>query len=335
MSRTIRVFLKSSALALVMVVACTPGAADPTGAAGAGGQTTGLAGTGGPAGSGGSTGQAGTGVAGAGGCVTPPIVQVSWTFMPDATSTQRLSCTQVNAKYIEFFMDTAHTQFPCSPQNGMSTDFLPGKYTPRIFLLDNNNQVIFQGTSPNQFTVPTCGVTSIGNFSIVVPPTGAAGAGGSSGAAGAGGSTGAAGAGGHGGAAGGTAGAGGSGAGGAGGGTGPCNALPIFGIHTCATMACHDANGSSANFNMATPGWEKTLVGRMPKTGGAAGLQTQCGAAGMPYLVAGSSPAKGLFLDKLFSTKPVCGAQMPLLPPTLTPTEMDCVQRWANGLTKP
>jgi hypothetical protein len=144
-----------------------------------------------------------------------------------------------------------------------------------------------------------------------------AGAGGTSGAAGAGGASG-------------TAGAGGTT------GTGPCNAMPIFATHSCAAaMACHDANGSAAGFNMASTGWEKNLVGKYPKAGGAAGLGSACLAAGKPYLVAGSAPATGLFLDKLISAKPACGAQMPLIPPNLTPSELDCVQRWANALTKP
>jgi hypothetical protein len=107
--------------------------------------------------------------------------------------------------------------------------------------------------------------------------------------------------------------------------------LPIFATHNCmVAMACHDASGSAANFNMVANGWEKTLVGRPPKSGGAAGLGSQCLAAGMPYLVAGSNPAKGLFLTKL--NHPSCGQQMPLLPPDLTAQELDCVQRWANGL---
>ena len=86
---------------------------------------------------------------------------------------------------------------------------------------------------------------------------------------------------------------------------------------------------------MASPGWENNLVGKMPKAGGAAGLSSVCAGSGMPYLVAGSSPARGLFLDKLMSTKPACGVRMPLLTSYLNASELDCVQRWANGLTKP
>jgi hypothetical protein len=240
-------------------------------------------------------------------------------------------------QYVEFFLDTNHTQFSCDAYKGSSTDFVPGTYTPRVLLTNASGTIVVQGTGMKAVTVPNCGVASIGGFAIVVPTTGAAGGGGSSGAAGssgtgAGGSGGSSGTGGSGG--GGTGGSSGTGTAGTGGGVGPCNALPIFATHSCASPgACHDAKGTSANFDMASPGWEMKLVGGNPNGGGAAGFGSQCQGKG-PYLIAGSSPARGLFLDKL-AAKPPCGNQMPLLPPTLTATELDCVQRWANGLTKP
>jgi hypothetical protein len=117
------------------------------------------------------------------------------------------------------------------------------------------------------------------------------------------------------------------------GGTGPCNALPISATHQCAFMsACHDAKGTSAGFDMATTGWEKTLVGRTPNKGGSAGFMSLCPSTDV-YLVAGSNPARGLFLDKL-KPNPPCGNMMPALGSALTASELDCVQRWANGLTQ-
>jgi hypothetical protein len=85
---------------------------------------------------------------------------------------------------------------------------------------------------------------------------------------------------------------------------------------------------------MASPGWEKNLVGKNPKGGTPSGGIAAVCPTTMPYLVAGSSPARGLFLDKL-KAKPSCGAEMPLLTDYLNASELDCVQRWANGLTKP
>jgi hypothetical protein len=110
--------------------------------------------------------------------------------------------------------------------------------------------------------------------------------------------------------------------------------MTIFAMHSCAYPgACHDANGTSANFNMATPGWEKNLVGKMPKGGGSSGFASACAQVGMPYLIAGSQPARGLFLEKL-QPKPPCGSEMPVLTTYLSADELACVQTWANGLTK-
>jgi hypothetical protein len=318
-----KMFSRGFALAVMVtvVVGCAAGQAGPPNS-GTGGSSTG-----------GSTGTAGaaSGTGGSAGCASPPIVELSWTLM---SGSSKVTCDQANVKYVEFFMDTAHTQFNCVDGQGMSADFSPGSYTARVWLTDASNQVVFQGSATKLSTVPSCGVASIGNFSIPVQLTGAAGSGGSGGTAGSGGG-GSTGTGGGGGSTG-TGGSGGSsGTGGASGGTGPCNALPIFAVHSCAAMACHDASGTSANFNMASPGWENNLVGKGPKAGGASGLQSSCLSAGKQYLMANTSPAQGLFLDKLKMMKPECGSQMPLLPPTLSASELDCVQRWANGLTKP
>src|SRR5262249_26180316 len=100
--------------------------------------------------------------------------------------------------------------------------------------------------------------------------------------------------------------------------------------------ACHDAKGSAAAFDMKTAGWQNMLVGRVPRPGGSAGIGSSCLNMNYQYLIKGSKPAKGLFLDKLNpdpAFKTPCGDRMPLLPPMLSPQEFDCVQRWANGLT--
>jgi hypothetical protein len=136
-------------------------------------------------------------------------------------------------------------------------------------------------------------------------------------------------------------GGGGSGDTGAGGTTGaagtagaPCDAqTEVFSKHFCTTAnACHDAAGTAANFEMASADWQTHLVGVFPKGGGT--LASMCTGVNMPYLVAGSQPATGLFLEKLTPQKP-CGVQMPNLPPLLNATELACVQSWANALTKP
>jgi hypothetical protein len=120
---------------------------------------------------------------------------------------------------------------------------------------------------------------------------------------------------------------------GGGGGSGPCDPAPIFAEKAC--VACHDKTGAFGGFDMATAGWEARMVGMAPKGGGSA-TPSVCATGGRVYLVAGSAPATGLFLDKLKAkTASLCGDTMPLALEPMTPTELDCVQRWANGLTKP
>jgi hypothetical protein len=310
---------------VTVVVGCAAGQqASPN--PGSGGTTSGAAGSTGVAGSTGAAGSA---------CVTPPVVQVSWQLMTGVDlSSPKLTCAQAGAKYVEFFMDTSHTQFDCTAGQGMTTAFPPGMYTPRILLTDNSDQIVFNQPVNKTVIVPTCGTTNIGNYALVVQQTGAAGAGGSTGAAGSSGSAGSTGSAGSGGKGGSSGAAGSTGAGGAGG-TGPCNASSIFAMHSCAFAgACHDANGTSAGFNMASVGWEKNLVGKFPKGGGAMGFGSMCGSVNKAYLVAGSSPATGLFMDKL-KRSPPCGSEMPLLTSYLTDAELACIQTWANALTKP
>ena len=114
------------------------------------------------------------------------------------------------------------------------------------------------------------------------------------------------------------------------GGTPTCDPAPLFAAHNCSLAGCHDATGTSANFEMVSATWQAQLVGVNPKGGG--GLASMCAGMG-PYLVPGSVPATGLFLDKLKDgTTPACGVLMPLVGEKLTTADFDCVQRWANAL---
>jgi hypothetical protein len=258
-------------------------------------------------------GTAGGGAAGSGACTTPPTARLTWT-LSFSNNGPTVSCAQAGGTMMTLFMNSVSTQFTCGAQMGVSGPLSAGLYTPRVLLTNAQGGVLATGDLPS-VTIPSCGQTNFSPVLFVVSPGGAGGsAGAGGGAGGAGGSTGAA---------------------GSSGGTGPCNALPIFATHQCSyPNACHDAKGTAAGFDMASTNWQTKLVGVSPKAGGGNGFTSQCLTAGMPYLVAGSSPARGLFLEKLNPT-PLCGSQMPALPPLLTAQELDCVQRWANGLTKP
>jgi hypothetical protein len=106
-----------------------------------------------------------------------------------------------------------------------------------------------------------------------------------------------------------------------------CDVTAIF----AGCVACHDERGSFGGFDMKSAGWEARLVGGAP-TG--ASSASECTGGDRVYLVAGSAPASGLFLDKLRpDTATSCGDQMPLLAPPLDASAMACVQQWANALT--
>ena len=115
-----------------------------------------------------------------------------------------------------------------------------------------------------------------------------------------------------------------------------CNVMQLVQTKYSCTLvgACHDAQGSAAGLDLTTPGWDRRLVGASPKTTSQAAFPSLCAGQGRVYLVPGSQPAVGLFLDKL-KPNPPCGGREPLLGSFVTPEDLDCFQRWANVLTTP
>jgi len=110
-----------------------------------------------------------------------------------------------------------------------------------------------------------------------------------------------------------------------------CDITPLVTKYFCTVAgACHDAFGSGGNFDMSSPGWEQRLVGVFPKGGGQ--VPSMCFDSNEPYLIAGSQPARGLFMDK-FNQIPPCGIVMPQVGPTVSPVDLACFQTWANALT--
>jgi hypothetical protein len=134
----------------------------------------------------------------------------------------------------------------------------------------------------------------------------------------------------------GTAGAVGGAAGAATGGAQPatipaCDITPLLTKYFCTVAgACHDALGSGGNFDMASPGWDQRLVGVYPEAGGQ--VPSLCLGSTEPYLIAGSQPARGLFMDK-FNANPPCGVAMPNVGPFVSSADLACFQSWANALT--
>jgi hypothetical protein len=131
----------------------------------------------------------------------------------------------------------------------------------------------------------------------------------------------------------GTAGTGGAGTGGGGTGGPACDVPALFTAKSCAIDACHGKTSKAGGLDMETAGWETGLVGKAAG-GTTTGPASLCGGMGKVYLVAGSNPATGLFIEKL-KANPPCGERMPNLPlMDLTAAEIACVQSWANNLTK-
>lgn len=102
----------------------------------------------------------------------------------------------------------------------------------------------------------------------------------------------------------------------------------------CASLGCHDAGATAqGGLNLTNDaGLAGRLLGVMPSgTNGSV-----CTGVTTPYLVAGSEPAMGLLLDKMFATTLPCsgGNRMPSLG-TLGAPDITCINSWANALTKP
>ena len=103
----------------------------------------------------------------------------------------------------------------------------------------------------------------------------------------------------------------------------------------CASLGCHDASATNqAGLNLTN---DAGLVGRLLGVLPSGTNLSVCGGTTTPYLVAGSQPATGLLLDKMFAPTLPCGGQGNRMPSlgTLTATDMACITSWANDITKP
>ena len=101
-------------------------------------------------------------------------------------------------------------------------------------------------------------------------------------------------------------------------------------VSTCGqTAVCHD-NAAAAS-GMLTLNNAATLVGNLlnKKPNAKSPL---CAAYADPYLKEGSNPPTGLFLEKL-KMMPACGASMPFAKPVLPQADIDCLTKWAMGVT--
>jgi len=113
-----------------------------------------------------------------------------------------------------------------------------------------------------------------------------------------------------------------------------CDAPTTVFAGNCAFGGCHDANGTSAGFNLTSAGIVGRLLDVMPNPA----VSPSCGASTEPYLKSGSNPATGLLLDKLVPTDAnldvICGVLMPQGSPTMIKqSDFSCVTAWATAVT--
>jgi hypothetical protein len=110
-----------------------------------------------------------------------------------------------------------------------------------------------------------------------------------------------------------------------------CDITNLVTTYKCSMNGtCHDAAGSAANFDMATAGWQNNLVGVNPKGGGAV-LPSSCAGHG-PYIIKGSATGDGLFIQKISSATPPCGAQMPFALPAASAADIMCFRMWTTAV---
>lgn len=101
----------------------------------------------------------------------------------------------------------------------------------------------------------------------------------------------------------------------------------------CASVGCHDPMFKQGGLDLTNDaGLAGRLLGVM--SDGSNGSRCGGGASTEPYLVAGSNPAAGLLLDKMFVKPPPCGDPMPSIG-MLTQQDTDCIKSWALSLTSP
>jgi hypothetical protein len=116
-----------------------------------------------------------------------------------------------------------------------------------------------------------------------------------------------------------------SGTGGTGGGT-VCNAATTVIQPMCGIPGCHGTTAPASGLDLTATGLVARLLDMKPTA-----ASQLCASNTTPFLQSASSPATGLFLQKLTATPP-CGVQMPQ-GGMLGASDMTCVNAWATAVT--
>ena len=96
-------------------------------------------------------------------------------------------------------------------------------------------------------------------------------------------------------------------------------------IFTSKCVFCHSTAGASAGLDLEAASPELRMVGKPTGAG------TAC--PGGTLLVTGSTPAMGVFIDKITHNPPTCGGSPMPLGGTLSAAELSCLTTWADSVT--
>lgn len=102
--------------------------------------------------------------------------------------------------------------------------------------------------------------------------------------------------------------------------SGNCDAVPIFTKH-CATSVCHSGSNPTGELDLSAKGIESRLVGVASKSNG---CETR-------LLIDPNDVNKSFLLEKLESSLPACGVQMPQTG-DISPQELACIRTWVTAL---
>ena len=99
-----------------------------------------------------------------------------------------------------------------------------------------------------------------------------------------------------------------------------CNVVPVFAEH-CASSFCHGGAAPQEGLDLGSPGVRSRLLGVSAK---GKGCESR-------LLIDPADVDKSYLLEKVESTSPACGVQMPLTG-RITDAERECIRIWATAL---
>jgi hypothetical protein len=111
--------------------------------------------------------------------------------------------------------------------------------------------------------------------------------------------------------------------------SGRCDATPIFTRH-CATSNCHSGGNPSGELDLSTHGTDAGAPA-VPVESRLVGVASKSNGCEARLLIDPNDVEQSFLLEKLESTAPECGVQMPLTG-DISRQERACIRSWVVGL---